>query len=260
MTRVSGGEPFLIESYFCCRKEDWVILVGYPLDRDFTLDELETLIDKIKKRFRPGQFSLIAPDIPPSFVGSCQERESDDYFTLDIPVTTIKSGIRRLINKAKENVKVERATKIRKAHQELTREFIERAKPPARVKNLLSKIADYVGHSKEVFVLNAWDAGNNLTAFYVVDLAAKDFTAYVVGCHSKANYAAGASDLLCLEMIKMSMEYGKNYIHLGLGVNRGIRQFKKKWGGTPTRRYEMCELVFRRPSILAALRAMGKIS
>jgi hypothetical protein len=35
MTRVSGAEPFLMEGYFYCRKRDWAIVVGYPLQRDF---------------------------------------------------------------------------------------------------------------------------------------------------------------------------------------------------------------------------------
>ena len=54
---------------------------------------------------------------------------------------------------------------------------------------------------------------------------------------------------LAFEMIEASREFKKNYIHLGLGVNKGIRRFKKKWGGTPTHSYEMCELVLRKPSI-----------
>jgi hypothetical protein len=56
----------------------------------------------------------------------------------------------------------------------------------------------------------------------------------------------------------MSLEFNKDYIHLGLGVNAGIRRFKEKWGGLPSRRYEMCELAFQKPSILNAIFALGK--
>ena len=92
---------------------------------------------------------------------------------------------------------------------------------------------DYVGHSKDSIVLNAWDKENNLAAFYIVDLAAKDFSVYVIGCHSKRNYVQGASDLLCHEMIEVSVEYSKSYIHLGLGVNEGIRRFNLKFPPVP---------------------------
>ena len=254
MTGVSGGEPYLMGNFFCCRKEDWIILVGYPLETEFAMNDLEAVIDEAKKRFRPRYLSLVAPQLPPSLGSSCKEREVDEYFTLNIPVRTVRSGIRRLINRARENATVERSTEIGKAHKALTEEFIERASPPLRLRNLFFKIPDYVGHSEASVVLNAWDKEKNLAAFYVVDLAAKDFSAYVIGCHSKRHYVQGASDLLCCEMIEMSVEYGKKYVHLGLGVNEGIRRFKKKWGGLPTRRYEMCELVLRKPSILDAVK------
>ena len=59
-----------------------------------------------------------------------------------------------------------------------------------------------------------------------------------------------------LELLKMSNEYGKGYIHLGLGINNGIRRFKEKWGARPTRSYEMCELILKKPLIREALRAV----
>jgi hypothetical protein len=259
MTGVSGGEPFLIDNYFCCQREDWLIFVGYPLEQDFVVSEFERVIDKIKKGFRPRILSLIAPEMPPSLTPSCQERENDDYYTLDLPMTTIKSSIKRLIKKAKGNAMVERSGEMGEAHKALTEEFIQRANPPARVRNLFLRMPEYVGNSEGAVTLNAWTKEGNLAAFYVVDLAAKEFAAYVIGCHSKRDYVAGASDLLCLEIINMGLEYGKRYIHLGLGVNEGIRQFKKKWGGLPTRNYEMCEIVLRKPSIFDAFRDMGKI-
>jgi hypothetical protein len=112
-----------------------------------------------------------------------------------------------------------------KPHKELTEEFIERANPPLRVRNLFSKMPHYVSHSEGAIVLNAWDKNKNLAAFYVVDLAAKDSSAYVIGCYSKRNYVQG-HPIFCA----------------------------MKWGGMPTRRYEMCELVLKKPSIMDAIR------
>jgi len=254
MTGVSGGEPFLIRNHFCCQKEDWVILVGYPLERDFAIKDLESVMDETKRRFRPKYLSLIAPRLTPSLGTLCEEKETDNYYTLGVPMVSIKSGIRRLIRKAQEKATIERAHDMGEAHKALTEEFIGRANPPLRVRNLFLKMPNYVGHSEGSIVLNAWDKDQNLAAFYVVDLAAKDFSAYIVGCHSKRYYVQGASDFLSHEMVEMSVEYGKKYIHLGLGVNEGIRRFKKKWGGVPTRSYEMCELVLKKPSILDALK------
>ena len=102
MTSVSGGEPFLFQNYFCCRKEDWTILVGYPLERDFSVKDLEAIIEETKKRFRPKYLSLIAPELMPSLSALCQEKESDNYYTLGIPIGPIKSSVRRLIRTAEK--------------------------------------------------------------------------------------------------------------------------------------------------------------
>ena len=259
MTRVSGGEPLLIEDYFCCRKDDWLIVVGYPLEQNFAVHEFETFVDKVTRRFRPTYVSLIAPELPTSLAASCQEKESDQYYTLDIHTTSMKSGLRRTVDGARDHLTVEHSLEIRQAHEELMLEFTERVRPQPRVRELLFKIPEYVGHARDSIVLNGWDQNHNLAAFYVVDLAPKNFSTYVIGCHSKKNYVPGASDLLLFETINISKEYCKNYVHLGLGVNKGIRQFKKKWGGIPTIPYEMCEIVVRKPSIFESIMATQKI-
>jgi hypothetical protein len=107
-------------------------------------------------------------------------------------------------------------------------------------------------------VLNAWDRRNRLAGFYLIDLAAADFSKYIIGCYSRQNYVLGASDLLLDELIQLSAEHNKRYIHLGLGVNEGIRRFKSKWGAKPTRRYEMCELRMREPSLIKTILSLPK--
>ena len=39
------------------------------------------------------------------------------------------------------------------------------------------------------------------------------------------------SDALFSEMIDISRQHRKQYVHLGLGVSDGVRRFKEKWGG-----------------------------
>ena len=239
-------------------KKDWIILVGYPLKDGFISEEFEGVIEKIKEKLRPKTFSLIAPALPHSISTRCIERDSDHYFTLDAKKPIIARVVQRNLKRARQAVKIERSLSMQIAHDKLMREFIDRVNPPVRIQNLLSKMPGYMRHSDSCLVLNAWDSEKHLTAFYVVDLAAKDFSNYIIGCYSKKNYVLGASDLLLFELIEMSVQYGKSYIHLGLGVNRGIRRFKEKWGARPTRRYEMCELELRKPSIWEMIKAIGE--
>jgi len=258
MTHVSGGEPFLIDDFFICRKENWIILIGYPLEDNFTPDQLEAVFAKVKKKFRPEFLSLVAPQMPPSLVATCQETESDAYFTLQAQKPVIRNPVKRNLRKARQNLRVEFSSGMQDAHGELMHEFVGRTLLSERVKRLLFKMPEFTAGSDMALVLNAWDQANKLAAFYVVDLEAKRFSNYIMGCHSKKNYVRGASDLLLFELINLSLEYDKLYLHLGLGVNDGIRRFKAKWGAMPTRRYEMGELVLKRPSILDTFRALGK--
>lgn len=260
ITCVSGSEPFLVDDFFVCLKNSWVILIGYPLDDRFTTKKLEAVVAKIRKKFRPDFISLVAPELPPSFASTCQESETDVYYTLQTQKPVIRSALKRNLKKARQNLRVESSPHMQEAHRELMQEFIERARPTERVKRLLFKMPEFVAGADKAFVLNAWDSEDNLCAFYVVDVEALPFSNYIIGCHSKKNYILGASDLLLFELINVSLESGKQYIHLGLGVSAGIRRFKEKWGGVPTRRYAMCELVLKKPSIFEAISSLRKFS
>jgi hypothetical protein len=256
ITSLSTGEPFLIDDYFCCRMDDWVIFIGYPLNDRFDPANLETVLEKIKSRFKPGRISLIAPSLPERYVPYCRERESDHYYTLNTRSPAIRSPVKRNLKKAARRLSVEWAAHMGEAHHGLMHEFVSYAAPSVRVNNLLFRMPHYVDGSSERFVLNAWSSDDVLAAFYVIDFTAENFANYIIGCYSKQNYVLGASDFLLMELIKASQEKGKHYIHLGLGVNDGIRRFKEKWGAKPGRNYEMCELFFKKPLFREAIRAM----
>ena len=255
ITQISGGEPFLIEDYLCFRGRDWGIIIGYPLAAEFLPDVFQAIASRILERFRSREAWIIAPSLPPPMSESCLERESDHYFTLDICGKVAKGRLMRVVEKARQNLTVERNAAFNPSHQELILEFMERVELHPRVQKLLLAMPEYVGNSRTSLVLNALDKNGRLTAFYIIDLAAKNFSTYVIGCYSRKNYVPWASDLLFYEMIKLSQEYDKSYIHLGLGVNPGIRRFKQKWNGLPTIKYEMCKLVLRKPSLFECLLA-----
>ena len=256
ITSLSGGEPFLIDDHVVCRKENWIIFVGYSLQQQFDSAKFEGVLEKIKRKFKPGRLSIIAPEISERISPLCRETNSDYYYTLDVRHPVIRSPVKRNLKKAAQRLTIECAARMGDAHQALMREFVNRANPPERVKALLLKIPQYVGTAPHCFVLNAWCAREKLAAFYVVDFAAKDFGNYIVGCYSKKNYVIGASDLLLSELVKLSREHDKDYIHLGLGISDGIRRFKEKWGAKPSCSYEMCELIFKKAIILDAIKAL----
>jgi hypothetical protein len=157
-------------------------------------------------------------------------------------------------------LRIERSHSFSKEHKTLVTEFLKREKLSPRLRELYLAMPDYVPRSTSALVLNAWDRNEKLSAFYVVDLAAAEFTTYLLGCHSKKNYVSHASDLLFFEMIKLSQEHQKKSINLGLGVNNGIRRFKEKWGGVPCLNYEYCECHYSNTRMMSLIRCLeGKL-
>ena len=166
--------------------------------------------------------------------------------------------VQRNIRSASRQLTVEKTDSMDSSHQLLAGEFIARANPGLRVERLLDRMPDYVRSKTGGIVLNARDAQHRLNAFYVVDLAPVQFATYVIGCYSKRNYITGASDLLMAELVKLSRQTGKSTVHLGLGINEGLRRFKRKWGGIPARPYRMASVELKVPSIFSGIREFLK--
>ncbi len=244
MALISKGEPFLIEDHLSFVKDNWLILVGYPLDQRFSTERSEKIIHQILETFQPEILWFIGPEIPAFLLSTCQERETDQYYHLDLEKVKLKASLQRAVDQASQELTIERGHLISKGHEALISELLKREKLPPRVRELYRAMPDYVSHSSTACVLNAWDKKRKLCAFYVIELGAKHFSTYVLGTYSKKHYVPHASDLLFLEMIKLSREQMKNTIDLGLGVNQGIRRFKEKWGGVPSLPYEFCECTY----------------
>ncbi|MEW6263327.1 MAG: hypothetical protein AB1641_09630 [Thermodesulfobacteriota bacterium] len=253
MASVSGGEPYLTEELLVFRRRDLIIVIGYPLDRRFEVQDFELKLDRIKKKFNPARMSLIASQIPPFIDKSRGERESDYYYVLDLENLDLKSGSIRAAGRAIRTGRIERRRHLDDSHRELAEDFTARVVLPPRVRALLSAMWTYTDQAQEAWVLNARDGQGRLAAFYVLDLAPGDFVTYVIGGHSKTNYLPGAADALMMELINLSREHKKKYVHLGLGVNEGIRRFKEKWGGRAWLKYESAEFRIRRPRLWEAI-------
>jgi hypothetical protein len=260
MAPISKGEPFLIEEHLGFVKDNWLIIVGYPLDGNFSKARSEKVVKQAVETFRPEVLWFIGPEILPSLSDSCKERETDRYYTLDIEKTMVKPSLQRIADKASKELALERSHSFSKEHEALISELLKREKLPPRVKELYRAMPDYVVHSPSACTLNARDKNQKLSAFFVVELGAKKFSTYILGSHSKKHYVPHASDLLFLEMIKLTREHGKQTIHLGLGVNEGIRRFKEKWGGIPSLNYEFCELYYGTTRTMSLIKSLeGKL-
>jgi hypothetical protein len=241
MVGVSGGEPFLTEDYLFFHKNDWVIFIGYPLENAFREESFLAALERTRTHFRPSCTSFIAPALPSALPQNEGDRETDEYYRLDLKNFGVGKELKRGLAKSSRALTVERARAMSPQHLTLTREFLKREKVSPRVRELYLRMPQYLAYSPTSLILNALDEKKRLSAFYVVELGALQFATYVVGCFSRENYVPHASDFLFKEMVRLAEEHHKDYVHLGLGVNEGIRRFKRKWGGVPFLRYEFAE-------------------
>lgn len=261
MALISKGNPFLIEDHLVFVKDNWLILVGYPLDGNFSQERCERILKQASESFQPEVLWFIGPEAPSSLLDSCKERQTDQYYALNIEKTRLRPSLLKTAEKASEKLTIERGRAISRDHQALTSELLARVTLPDRVRELYLAMPEYVGRSSSAWTIDARDVKGKLCAFSVIEMGAENFSAYILGAHSKKIDAPHASDRLFLEMIHMTREQGKTTMNLGLGVNEGIRRFKKKWGGKPFLKYEFCEFRFgaaKKVSLIDAL--MGKFS
>lgn len=254
MQAISGGRPFLLEDYLGYVRDNWLIFVGYPLESRFTAEQGGTVVERAIETYRPEYLWFIGPAAPPALSEAAQQ--NDQYLRLDVERFKPKSALRRIVRKAAETLRVERAAAYTPAHKALVAEFMARQDLPPMVAELYRAMPDYLAQTTTACALNAWDRVGNLSAFYVVEMAAHTFDTYVLGCYSKKHYTPHASDLLFFEMIKLARERDKKIINLGLGVNEGITRFKKKWGGEPFLTYQFCERHYPRSTWHSMLRML----
>ncbi len=231
---MSGGKAFLEGGFLFITAEDWLMAIGYPLSGEYTHEAFEralaAAIRRVAKRTDGVDCWAIGPDLPPRLQGSITER--DQFYTLstDAPVPP---RLRRPLEKAAGSLTVREGNLFTPAHRRLWAEFMNRHQLPPHVRELFASTSAVLNSDADLRLLDAVDKDGNLAASLLLDHTPSDFCSYLIGAHSRVHYTPHAADLLFAHMIASCKKKGKKTIHLGLGVNEGIRRFKQKWGGCP---------------------------
>ncbi len=243
MVAISGAEPFLDGEYLLYRTDEWVILVGYPLAAPFSEEAVADFFNQRGDRYRSRCWRIIAPALPSSILEKSRLREDDAYYTVGVDTFRPRGRLHREAEQAARQLRIGREKRVGNEHLDMIEAFVEDRNVTGTIRDLYLNIPRLLDDSPTSLLLAARTMNDELSALYVVDWGAKDFLTYVLGCRSPNHPVRHASDLLFLEMVRLAREQEKRYIHLGLGVNDGIRRFKTKWGGAPTLAYRYCEIV-----------------
>ena len=225
---ISNAKPHLIEDHLCFTKKNHLIFIGYSLSGD-KRDNAQAYAAACN-RFQPSTAAIISPKLW-KLADSFEEQPADSYYQLYLPVGPLAPGVAYMIRRAEKDLTICNG-KFGKEHKKLIKGFLSGHDLSAPQQYIFKHIHDYLKRSTTGRLLEARKNGL-LAAFTIVDLGSADFAFYLFNFRSNKVHVPGASDLLFREMVNLAQSEGKKFINLGLGINRGIRRFKEKWGGVP---------------------------
>ena len=171
MTALSQAEPFLREGHLFFVKEDGMIFIGYPLEGEFREEIFTRLLEEGRKEFHPATTWFIAPRTPETLRARVRERETDDYYRLDLPLLRVKRSLEREAEKAGQVLRVEKNRAWSREHAALTQEFLEKEKLNPRVRELYLRMDRVLAHSETSLVLSAMRIDATAKTTYVATRA-----------------------------------------------------------------------------------------
>lgn len=239
VTAISGVEPFLIKDYLIYFREGYLTFVGYPLSGPFEEKRMKEILDSSIEKFKPAYVALIASSISISR-NLCLKKDSDQYYRLDLSSFHPDQKLRNMVTRSSRELVIEKNQELQEEHIRLISEFLNSRKVDEDTQYIFEKIPEYIPSVPTAWIFSARSKDRKLVAFDIVDFGSRDYVFYMFNFMSLKYRIPGASDLLLNEMIKAAKDEGKPFINLGLGINKGIRFFKEKWGGKPFIKYEYC--------------------
>lgn len=246
MVGMSGGKPLIVNNYLFFAGDDWITCIGYPLSPDgaaeYDLNSFVMAADLVGDYMAAGKkgggresldMFAVAPSLPAEAVRDLGGEISEEDRFYILPASACVPGpLRRLVRRAEAVLNVDETTEFTGAHRRLWSEILTKADMRPNVREMYAKTGRLMQrYVPGLTLFNAWDAEGNLAASLLMDSSPEKFCSYIIGAHSRRHYSAYATDLLFARLLEKARALGKEYIHLGLGVNEGILRFKKKWGG-----------------------------
>lgn len=224
---VSGTEAHLQENYLCYFGKKHLVFVAYPL-RWNDQDNPSQAYAAACKRFQPAGITIIAPEIwlPQESYASDPR---DQYYILELPVRCIRPEVAYMVRRAARDLRAAESS-FGREHQRLVKDFISGRDLTEAQRKIFKNIPRYLKKSSTAHLIEVREE-NKLIAFDIVETGTADYAFYLFNLRSAKTKVPGASDMLFREMLTLAEAEGKKAINLGLGVNRGIRRFKEKWGG-----------------------------
>jgi hypothetical protein len=248
---VAGSTPRVIGPCLGYVKGGGLVLVGYPLHDPLDAAAMAGAVDEALKTPGIQRITVIGPARPPQAPARCTAAQ-DCYYALPVPPAPGQK-LRNLLRRAGREVTVERGRSCGEDHLALVQRYIDERTLAAGTRHIFRQLPGYLAASAGSLLISARRADGRLAAFAVGEFAARH-TAFFMFCFRQSELAPpGAADLLLSGLLDEARERGQARMNLGLGVNAGIRFFKRKWGAEPFLPYVEASWALRAPGLLERL-------
>lgn len=229
VTAVSGATPRRIGACIGYVFHRRLVLIGYPLENPFDEKLMETALEQALGIPGLETISVIGPSRPANAPADATVSE-DAYYALPLPAPKPAPKLASLLRRAAGEISLTQERRIEKEHQALVQQYLDTRQLAPGTRHIFKNLSPYLETSKSSLIISARYPDGRLAAFGVAEYASPHTAMFIFCFRDKTHAPSGSADLALYGLLEEAQRRGHTRMNLGLGVNDGIRFFKRKWG------------------------------
>jgi hypothetical protein len=228
---VSGSRPRLVGSCIAYQTGTELVLVGYPLPDPTDETAMAAAVDEALTIKELSRLTVIGPARPPQAPAGTRFGR-DCYALLPLPPPAPGQKLRNMLRRAARELTVQPGRLWGEEHQALVDQYLASRSLDSGTIHIFRQIPDYLAASGGSLLFSARTSAGRLAALVVGEFASLE-TAFFMFCFRDPQAAPpGSTDLLLAALVDEAVKRGHARLNLGLGINEGVRFFKRKWGAS----------------------------
>jgi hypothetical protein len=250
---VAGSRPILILDCVGWVSGSRLVLVGYPLHDPRDSAAMSAAVDAALDQPGLEHITVIGPNRPPQAPKEAVVAQ-DGYYALPVPPPVPHQKLRNLLRRAGRELTIVPMRHLEEDHTALVQRYLDERRLTGGTRRIFEQLPSYLRASDGSRVVSARLADGRLAAFGVGEFAAFETAFFMFSFRDPELAPPGSADLVLSELIEEAHRHGQTRMNLGLGVNSGIRFFKRKWGATPFLPYVETRWKVQRRGFISTLR------
>ncbi len=239
---VSSATSYILGDYTVHMNGAHAILVGYSFSGIDTPSRLDEAVAHLLNLEIVEHITVLAPTRS-RFTPEHATITEDAYYILDLPLSlSQQKNVASMCLRAQKHITIQmteggqQEQHFKKEqfwtgeHQELLLQYIRRPQISAAMASIFQCLERYCRQSQHVCLFSAYDnTSGALQGFTVGDFSSWHMAFYMFALRLPSA-VPGVAETLLWSLLQEAQNRGYSQCNLGLGINSGIRFFKKKWG------------------------------